>query len=281
MRNKLLCTFAILTLVATGAFAIENLPAATGTLTSQADTTIVVDTAEGQMTFLTDQTTEWIDRVNEGDTVLVRYDAEDNHALEVFKVYEKVDVTDQLKGERRAIFGTVTGSSPNELLIESNQGTVFVLRPDKLYPPLPVKNDKVALVYRIQEEQGNDWEHAIATDLAVLPDDFVLPGAGSTQVGSEPMVQPAAETMTAERTDPKAKVADTSHKPLTESKAKVADTSHKPMTESMTDEELERKTSRTTQMASLPQTASPLPLIGLLGALSLGGGIVLRRRNRK
>lgn len=264
MRNKLLCTFAILTLVATGAFAIENLPAATGTLTSQADMTIVVDTAEGELTFLTDETTEWIDRVNEGDTVLVRYDPADNHAIEVFKVYEKIEVTDQLEGERRAIFGTVAGSTPNELLIESNQGTVFVLRPDKLYPPLPATNDKVALVYRVQELQGD--ERAIGTDLAVLPDDFVLPRAGSVKIGSEPIEQPTTKTMTAEKT---------------ESKAKMAETSHKPMTESMTEEELERKTSKTTQIASLPQTASPLPLIGLLGALSLGGGIVLRRRNCK
>ncbi len=254
MRNKLLCTFAILTLVATGAFALENLPAATGTLTSQADMTLVVETAEGPMTFLTNDTTEWIDKVNSGDTVLVRYDPEDNHAIEVFEVHEKIKVTDQLEGQRRAVLGKVTGSTPNELLVESNQGTIFVLRPDELYPPLPTTNDKVAVVYRVQELQGD--ERAIGTDLAVLPEDFELPRAGSVQISSEPIEQPETETVVAETTV----MVETTPEPAPEPKT---------------------ETTSETQMASLPQTASPLPLIGLLGALSLSGGIALRRRNRK
>jgi hypothetical protein len=36
-----------------------------------------------------------------------------------------------------------------------------------------------------------------------------------------------------------------------------------------------------TQVAMLPKTASPLPLIGLLGLLALGGGMVLRRMQKR
>jgi hypothetical protein len=36
-----------------------------------------------------------------------------------------------------------------------------------------------------------------------------------------------------------------------------------------------------TQVAMLPKTASPLPLMGLFGLLALGGGIVLRRMQKR
>lgn len=261
MRKSILFTFTIATLLAGTALAVDNLPAATGTLTSQADMTMVVDTAQGEMTFVTDDATKWLDPVNTGDTVLVRYDPENNHASEVFKVYEKIEVTDSLAGERRALYGTVTATGDHGVIIQSNQGQVFVLEPDRLDPPLPAAQDKVVLVYRVQELP--EGEEGVATDLAILPDDYVLPRAGSVAMSSEQM-ETEEETVVAETT------VETETTTVVETETETT-----PMYEPETTE------TETTKMASLPATASPLPLMALLGALSLSGGFALRRRNRK
>lgn len=258
MRKTILFTFAILTLLAGSAMALENLPAATGTLTSQSGTTIVVDTADGPETFLTGEATKWIDPVETGDTVLVRYDPDDNQAVEVFKVYENIEVTENLAGERHAIFGTVTATGKDGLIIESARGQAFVINPEQLFPPLPAPQDKVALTYRVEDLA--EGEQAIATDLAVLPDDFVLPTPGSVEISSEPIEQPEEETTVAETET----MVEPTPAPAPE-----------PMPEPETTE------TETTQMASLPATASPLPLMALLGALSLSGGVALRRREKK
>ena len=66
-----------------------------------------------------------------------------------------------------ALLGIVTAISPQQLLVETTTGEqAFVINPEKLFPPLPEADQKVAVTYRTLEVHPP--QH-IATGLVVLP----------------------------------------------------------------------------------------------------------------
>ena len=98
---------------------------------------LVIDTDEGQKTFTVDAALVPIDLV-EGDIVLVGVaEPGSMQADRLIVVDEQVIVTEDLEAER-AVIGTVSAVSPQQLLVETTTGEqAFVIAPEKLFPPLP------------------------------------------------------------------------------------------------------------------------------------------------
>lgn len=211
---------------------------------------IVLETPEGRQTYELAEGAAVPADLAPGDPVLVRIDEPGSwRADEVLIVEDRVEVTGELAPEEeRAVLGTVSATSPQQLLVETTTGEqAFVVNPEKLFPPLPTPEQKVAVTYRTLELHP---PRHLATGLVVLPDDFRL-ASGAVRVTSEPAVvaqapppEPLPERLEEEP-------------PALPTPARMIEPVDEPI-------------------EPLPQTGTPLPLMLGAGALLLGLGIAAR-----
>jgi hypothetical protein len=177
----------------------------------------------------------------------VRLDAE-GAADRVLIIEDSVEVTADFDPDaERAVLGIVSATSPDQLLVETTTGEqAFVVNPEKLFPPLPTPDQRVAVTYRTLEIHPP--QH-LATGLIVLPDDFSLT-AGNVQVTTETAVIAQAPS------PPRAERLEQAPPALPAPTRTIA-----PANE---------------PIETLPQTGTPLPLLLGAGALLLGLGIATR-----
>jgi hypothetical protein len=222
---------------------------ASGTVVTASDHTLVLDTAAGRETYeIADGASVPAD-LAPGDVILVRLDEPGSwRADQVLIVKESVEVTAELDPDgERAVLGTVSATSPDQLLVETTTGEqAFVVNPEKLFPPLPTPDQRVAVTYRTLELHP---PLHMATGLVVLPDDFRF-ASGNVRVTSEPVVVAQAPPPPAPEPLPQ---------PIEEAPAL-------PAPEPMMAEPIE----------PLPQTATPFPLMLGAGALLLALAVATR-----
>lgn len=242
--------FALLLAAATSLAAAPSTDVASGVVVSTALDTLVLDTTNGRDTFALAPGARLATDLAPGDTVLVRLD-DTGRGTDVLLIEDRVEVTAPLDTEtERAVLGTVSATSPQQLLVETTSGEqAFVVNPEELFPPLPTPDQKVAVTYRTLDL--NPLRH-LATGLVVLPADFRLAGS-AVRVTSEPTVVAQAEAPAPE--------------PLPERLHEEAPALPTParMIEPI-DEPVE----------PLPQTGTRLPVVLSAGALLLGLGIAAR-----
>ena len=213
-----------------------------------------IETEEGPQFYALEPDTTRPADLETGETVIVHH--ADGTALELLRVDATVEVEEEYLTEgRRAVLGEVTASSPEQVLVETAAGgQAFVVQSEKLFPPLPVKGDKVAVIYRVERTATS--EEAKGEELVILPSDTVL----SNGVVRVSFTEIEPETEEVAEADPQAEAA-------------LAETDPQP-------EEPAVPQPQTQIAETLPQTASPFTLIGLAGVALLGGGLALRRRRR-
>jgi hypothetical protein len=248
-------------------------------VTHEADE-LVIETGEGRRTFMLASDTHVPDNVMAGDMILIALSEQDSEQVErIITVDEQVVVTDDLVAER-AVIGTVTAVSPQQLLVETtNGGQAFVISPEKLFPPLPQPDQRVAVTYRTLEVHPP--QH-MATGLIVLPDELqVAQSRILTTDEADPLAEPEpldeSATLTAE-TDALAQDDALAQ----EAEAEVADT-RASVASSWPEETrpLDTSSAGTSRYgsdteASLPRTSSALPALLLVGALALSLGAAIR-----
>ncbi|MEZ5332710.1 MAG: hypothetical protein R2991_11790 [Thermoanaerobaculia bacterium] len=247
-RNTLLtCT---LLLAGAVALAADSGEVASGIVVSTAADTIVLDTPAGRDTFSLAPEAALTADLAPGDTVLVRLDG-DGRAADVLLVEDRVEVTAPLDREtERAVLGTVSATSPQQLLVRTTTGEqAFVVDPEKLFPPLPAPDRKVAVTYRTLDLHP---PRHLATGLVVLPDDFRL-ASGAVRVTSEPAVVAQAPAPAPEPLPERLE----EERPALPTPARMIEPVNEPI-------------------EPLPQTATRLPVVLSAGALLLGLGIAAR-----
>jgi hypothetical protein len=308
----LLATIAALCAVA--AIANPGNDIVSGVVVSHDASGVVIETTEGRRTFLLGADVTFPADVTAGDIVVVSLtEPGSSEAEKVVAVDEQVVVVGEAEAER-AVIGTVTAISPQQLLVETTTGgQAFVISPEKLFPPLPEPEQRVAVTYRTLEVHPP--QH-MATGLVVLPDDVQI-AAMRARITSTPTELAETQTETFEQTEDlaaqPAEPADTTEiatlpeqEPLTEQDPLAepetvtaeADTSvTDPATESTTTSEVTAPETQTasastwpaqeattapqptefdetdyddeTAAATLPQTASALPVLLLVGTLAI------------
>lgn len=254
--KRLLIALSICLLAGVPAAAIES---HTGTVSQVDDTQVIVKTDSGE------QTIEWTDDmvrpddIETGDAVVVRFDAD--APSEVLLIHDQVQVADADLKRYHAIAGTVQQFNAEHMILETPNGQeAFVIYPDKLVPPVPEPGQRVAVVYR---ETGTSVKYGqfAASEIIELDDSLNL-AQDNVEVSYSEMEQPQAETQVAETSEREVTQPETTQPQMTE-----------PQTRESTDSAeaaYETETERT-----LPQTASSLPLIGLIGLLAALGWIAL------
>lgn len=214
---------------------------------------IVVDTRDGRETFELAADSTVPPGLAPGDFVLVRVDEPGSwRADQVLIVDERVEVTGEIDPDaERAVLGTVSATGRQQLLVETVDGKqAFVVNPEKLFPPLPTPDQKVAVTYRTLEVHPPQY---LATGLVELPADFRL-DSGNVRVTSEPAVAPRPPAPPAP--EPLAE-RFTEEPPALPTPARMIE----PAVESI---------------EPLPQTATPLPLLLAAGGLLLGLAVATR-----
>lgn len=250
--KRLLIALSICLLAAVPAVAIES---HTGTVTQIDDTQVVVKTDSGE------QTIEWTadmvrpDEIETGDAVVVRLDADE--PSEVLLIHDQVQVADADLKRYHAIAGTVQQFNTEHMIIETPNGQeAFVIYPEKLLPPIPEPGQRVAIIYR---ETGTTSKYSQFAASEIIELDESLQLANNVEVSYSDIEQPEMqEPQVAETTEP-----EMNEPEMTE-----------PQTYESTDwADADSQTTNT--QSTLPQTASSLPLIGLVGLLAALGWIAL------
>lgn len=250
--RQLLIALSTCLLLAVPAVAVQS---HTGTITQIDDTQVVVETDSGE------QTLEWTgdltrpDDLEKGDAVIVRFDAD--QPSEVLLIDEQVQVADSDLERYHAIAGTLQEVNPDHMILETQTGQeAFVIYPEKLFPPMPAEGKRVAVIYR-ETGTTSKYSQFAASEIIELDESFQL--ANNVEVSYSDIEQPEPqETQVAEASEPE----------MTEPEMTETQT-YEPSDDEMTETET-AETERT-----LPQTASALPLIGLIGLLAALGWIAL------
>lgn len=226
---------------------------ASGTVFTVSAGAIVLETPAGRETFeLAAGATVPAD-LAPGDFILVRVDEPGSwRADQVLIVDERIEVAAELDPDaERAVLGTVSATGRQQLMVETVDGRqAFVVNPEKLFPPLPAPDQKVAVTYRTLEVHPP--QH-LATGLVVLPADFRL-DAGNVRVTSEPASAPQPPAAPAPE-------------PLAE--RLIEEPPALPTPARMIEPAVE-------PIEPLPQTGTPLPLLLAAGGLLLGLAVATR-----
>ncbi len=211
--------------------------------------TLVLDTPEGRETFALDADTIQPGGLDTGDLVVVRSTEPGSPlAEEVIMVEDRIEVLGEIDDQERAVFGTVSATSPQQLLVETpTGGQAFVIDPEKLFPPLPAPDQRLVVTYRTLEIHP---PLHMATGLVALPDDFQFAYGGSVRETSEPM-----------------QVAQVAPPPPPRSPEPIR---QPPAPEPVVAAPVAPR------MESLPQTATPVPLALAAGVLLVGLGVASR-----
>jgi hypothetical protein len=279
------------TLCWTVAIASPNKEMISGVVVSHEADELVIETGEGRRTFMLAGDTLVPDNVMAGDMVLVNLSEQDSEQVErIITVDEQVVVTDDLEAER-AVIGVVTAVSPQQLLVKTTTGgQAFVINPEKLFPPVPQPDQRVAVTYRTLEVHPP--QH-MATGLIVLPNEMQVAQSrvlttdepASTLVSEEQRaeVDPLAETepldesatLTAETETETEALSQEAEAETADSRANVA-SSWPEETRPLDSSSAGASRYGSDTEASLPQTSSALPALLLVGALALSLGAAIR-----
>ena len=157
---------------------------------------IVVETSDGRKTFMIGDSVMMPAGLAEGDIVLIDVDSPGSlNAEKVMIVHDHIVVIEDEESEG-ALLGVVTAISPQQLLVHTTTGEqAFVINPEKLFPPLPEADQKVAVTYRTLEVHPP--QH-MATGLVVLPNDLDALTMSARGESSQAEAEIAAETIEAE-----------------------------------------------------------------------------------
>ncbi|MEZ5332731.1 MAG: LPXTG cell wall anchor domain-containing protein [Thermoanaerobaculia bacterium] len=252
--RKILSITLLSLLAATGLAAAEQPQTLkAGTVVSVDDQTLVVESNGTETTYHLAEAATVPSTLATGDVVLVRVADHDTMTTDrVLAVDEEVMVTENMEAEH-AVVGSVQATSTNQLILDTTTGEqAFVVDPEKLFPPVPTPDQRVAVTYRTLELNPPRYK---ATGLVVLDEGMDM--ASNVEVSSEPVATVAqAEPEPA----PRMQRAAPAPAPSPEAPAPAP----APMTEEPTE--------------ALPQTGSSLPALGLLGLtlLALGGATRFR-----
>ena len=264
-------------LLVAAAAGADNLRSAAGTVVATDAHSITLETADGSATFVRGDTTVVPRPIALGDQVVVRH-AGDRTAVDVLRIDEDVDVTTTAYADRLAVRGRVIATGTTNLIVNTTSGEqAFVVNPQKLFPPLPTPDDHVAVIYRVQKEQGRD--RLIATDLVVLP----APPAPVMVVAETEVAAPitvdvvTADTEVAEPLPAETLPAELLPAPPVRTVV-IADAGLDADVDVAAEDAGAFAARNLTFEASsrLPQTATPLPLVALTGLLALGLTMGLR-----
>lgn len=249
MMKKLLAIASIAVLgLAGAALAKPDDDLVSGTVIASSGSTIVIDTPAGERSFVLAEGAVGPAALGSGDFVLVRLSEPGSESAEqILIVDERVDVTAEVD-EERAVLGTVTAASPDQLLVEtSSGGQAFVVDPEKLFPPLPAPGKRIAVTYRTLEVKP---PLHMATGLVELPADFQFL-SGSVRETSEPI--------------------EVAHEPPIVEEPQVAQAIPPPAPAPAP--VLEQAPQR---LESLPQTGTSVPLAAAAALLLIGFGVASR-----
>lgn len=222
-----------------------------GTVVSIGDDTLVVEADGAETTYHLADGAVVPATLATGDVVLVRLSDESTMTTDrVLAVDEEVMVTEDLETER-AVVGSVKATSTDQLIVDTTTGEqAFVVNAEKLFPPVPQPDQRVAVTYRTLNITPPRYK---ATGFVVLEDNMAA--APNVEVSSEPVA-----TVAEAEPEPAPRMERTAPAPAPEAPA--------PAPTTMTQEPAEE----------LPQTGSSLPALGLLGLtlLALGGATRFR-----
>lgn len=232
---------------------------------------LVIETRDGHRTFRLAEDTYIPSNIMAGNMVLVTLSEQDSEQVKrIMTVDEQVVVTDDLEAER-AVIGIVTAVSPQQLLVKTTSGgQAFVINPEKLFPPVPQPDQRVAVTYRTLEVHPP--QH-MATGLIVLPDELQVTQSRAL-VTDEPASTRAQgdSTLTAD-TEALAREAEAE---TAATRASVASSWPEATRSRDTSEEAGSSRYGSESAARLPQTSSALPTLLILGALALSLGAAMR-----
>lgn len=257
--KRLLISLSILLLAAVPAAAIES---HVGTVVSADESTLVIETTDGETMIDWSAMEDRPFDLQEGDAVVVRYDGDD--PSEVLVVNEKVVVAETTPETYRAIAGTVDQANPQHLILSTPGGQeAFVIYPDKLFPPFPEPGQRIAVIYR---ETGTSTKYSkyAASEIIELDESFQL-ASDNVEVAYEDIEEPEETETQVARAEASVSV---------ETDAKTDAKTDEAWSDESYDASLQEEDTYQTARA-LPQTASALPLIGLLGLLAALGWIAL------
>ncbi len=251
MLRQALTIVAIALLCWTGGAIAKTEEMASGFVVVSGSDTIEIETSDGRRTYVFTDDAIVPAELADGDFVLVRVDDPSQRAEQIIIVDERVEVVGEALDEaERAVVGTVTATSTDQLLVETpTGGQAFVIDPEKLFPPLPEPNQRVVVTYRTLEIHP---PMHMATGLILLPADFQLT-AGAVRETSEPM-----QVAVVVPPPPPAPIV-----------VKPAPPPAPVVIEQVPQPEPER-------VAALPQTATPLPLALMAGVLLVSLGVASR-----
>ncbi len=245
MLRKSLSIAAVAVLCLAGA-AIANpeLEMSSGFVVVTGTDTLVIETEDGRQTFDLVEGTIVPADLEDGDFVLVRVtEPGSQRAEQIIVVDERISVLAELDELERAVVGTVTATSTDQLLVETpTGGQAFAIDPERLFPPLPQPHQRIVVTYRTLEIHP---PMHMATGLILLPADFQLT-AGNVRETSEPMQVAQAPPPIVEPAPAPAPVKATPAAPAVE------------------------------RITSLPQTGTALPLALTAGVLLIGLGVASR-----
>ncbi|MDX1385524.1 MAG: hypothetical protein R3190_17865 [Thermoanaerobaculia bacterium] len=222
---------------------------------------LTLESEEGRRTFTYDADIARPADLEVGDRLIVQHSGD--RALSILELHDQVLVSRQLDGQRRAVYGTVKSTGTEQVIVNtSTGGQAFAIQTERLFPPLPEPGDKVAVIYRVETTQTQEF--AKGERLVLLPADFELPTGGRVRVSSTPIPRPAvAPVPSAEAEGKSAELEDEMTLPAPEPERFPA-----PAASAEVDQAAATR---------LPQTASPLWLLGAIGVASLGGGLAARK----
>ncbi|HUP22901.1 MAG TPA: hypothetical protein VNB06_08165 [Thermoanaerobaculia bacterium] len=234
---------------------------------------LVIETGEGRRTFLLAGDTYVPSNIMAGNMVLVTLSEQDSEQVErIMTVDEQVVVTDDLEAER-AVIGIVTAVSPQQLLVKTTSGgQAFVINPEKLFPPVPQPDQRVAVTYRTLEVHPP--QH-MATGLIVLPDELQVTQSRAL-VTDEPASTRAQGDESATLTAETEALAQEAEAETAATRASVASSWPEATRSRDTSEEADRSRYGSESEARLPQTSSALPALLIVGALALSLGAAMR-----
>lgn len=185
LRQSLSIAAVAVLCLAGAAIANPELEMSSGFVVVTGSDTLVIETADGRQTFELAESTLVPADLEDGDFVLVRVtEPGSQRAEQIIVVDDRLEVLAELDEVERAVVGTVTATSTDQLLVETpSGGQAFAIDPEKLFPPVPQPNQRIVVTYRTLEIHP---PMHMATSLTLLPADFQLT-AGNVRETSEPI----------------------------------------------------------------------------------------------
>jgi hypothetical protein len=156
-----------------------------------------IETSDGRKTFQVAPAVVMPADLQPGDLVLVSVSEPGSlDANRILIVNDTIVVTED-RGAEQAVVGTVKSTSPQQLIVETTTGgQAFVIDPEKLFPPLPAPDQRVAVMYRTLEVHPPQY---MATGLVLLSDDVRISSLETETTELSATDEIATETS---RTDP-------------------------------------------------------------------------------